>query len=133
MSIYHKLSIDCFGYDTPILIRIKEWDLEQAINTAKQTEDAYRFCFNTFNIVEEKQNGMYTVKVKLIKQSGFYYLNGYIETTEDVAAKVKLKESSNKLLKQMEDNGWKKIIRGTKHNWIKPFLIDDVLVDKFKC
>ena len=80
MKIYNKLYILKTTVPNYVLEKIEEWDIGEAILLIHdlEIEDAYAFRFQQRSLEEERIDGRYNIKVSIIKESGTYYLEGYL-------------------------------------------------------
>jgi hypothetical protein len=82
MKIYDKLYILTTCVPNHIVVDIDDWDIDTALILIKslRINNAYAFRFQRRMLDEERTPGAYNIKVKTIKDSGTYYLGGYLET-----------------------------------------------------
>lgn len=106
---------------------IDSWNVEAATKMADSVIERYdatpfAFQFST------RARGPKDLDSKEVKRSGRYYLGGKIETLAEV--KKRNKPDERILARNMESNGWDRIIVNT-NSWkiCQPFQKDDVLLD----
>ena len=122
-------------YPVEVLKKIEDWNIIKGFKIAKSITGSYSFRFQ--KRCKEIENQPYrTVTIKILEQSGMYYFDGYIETIEDIQARMhidKSKEEDELLLKTMKNNNWSKIVRSiateSKYSWFAPFCHGDILLD----
>lgn len=105
---------------------IDSWDVDKAIEMSKEITERYGakpygFRFFTKGRTEADLDS------KVIAKSGIYFINGVVETLEEIKAKG---DPNNRILiSNMECNGWDKVV--TTHNpykWTQPFGVNDAIV-----
>ena len=100
--------------------KISSWDVAKAAQMSKEIVEAYgsRPCGFYFITVKDD---------KVIKKSGVYYINGTVETLEELKAK---NDPNNRILiSNMESNGWDKIVTTCNpYKWVRPFTKDDTVI-----
>jgi hypothetical protein len=121
--IYDKLYILRHGIPDHKLVNIDDWDIQIALAMISKIEGAYAFRFQRRLWEETKTNGRLDITAKIIKESGTYYVNGFIETLDDIRARIELNRDERRtqddavLLKKMEQRGSKAIVKGINNNW----------------
>lgn len=105
---------------------IDSWDIEKAKQMSKEITERYGarpygFCFIT------KGRSDTDLDSKVIDQSGVYYINGVVETLEELKAK---NDPNNRILiSNMESNGWDKVVTTCNpYKWTQPFTENDAVV-----
>jgi hypothetical protein len=116
MKIYDKLYILKKGVPNYVLRDISDWKVDEALAIASDVEGAYAFRFQKREISENRIDGQYDIIVKILEESGTYYIGGYIETIADIKARIALnnekKTDSDRLLaNRLEAGGHTTIIR----------------------
>lgn len=105
---------------------IEKWDVDQAIEMAKGITERYGakpygFQFITRGRTDEELDS------KVINRSGIYYINGTVETLNQVKAKGN--PDDRILISNMESNGWDKIVTTyNPYKWVQPFNEEDSVV-----
>ena len=106
---------------------IDKWDVNEAIRISKAIGESgvcgapYGFCFVTRSYYA---NG---INSRVVCKSGMYYINGIVETLEEIVAQNNPENSS--LIRYMRDNHWNRVIRTVGNNkWTQPFNPGDVLI-----
>jgi hypothetical protein len=106
---------------------IHAWDINEAIKMSKNIKERYGatpygFVFSTR---ERKDNELDS---KEIATSGTYFLGGKVYTLAEVKANNDPNEQI--LIKNMECNGWDKIITNNNSwKWTQPLKENDVVLD----
>lgn len=105
---------------------IDSWDIEKAKQMSKEIVERYGarpygFCFIT------KGRSNTDLDSKVIDQSGVYYINGVVETLEELKAK---NDPNNRILiSNMEGNGWDKVVTTyNPYRWTQPFTENDTVI-----
>lgn len=105
---------------------IDSWDIEKAKQMSKEIVERYGarpygFCFIT------KGRSDTDLDSKVIDQSGVYYINGVVETLEELKAK---NDPNNRILiSNMEGNGWDKVVTTCNpYRWTQPFTENDTVI-----
>lgn len=106
---------------------IVEWDLREAVERAQSVKERhgaipYGFYFTT------KERGPDDFEPKLTKTSGTYYINGKVETLEEIEAR---RDPSDAILvSNMRCNHWPRVVRTQNgYGWAQPMGDDDHIVD----
>ncbi len=106
---------------------IDSWDIEKAVACARNVKERYgatpfAFYFTT------RTRGENDFDSKETARSCRYYLEGTVETIDDVRARNNPDERI--LLSNMENNGWNKIITNT-NSWkvTQPFVDGGIILD----
>jgi hypothetical protein len=121
--IYDKLYILRNGVPNYCLVDIDGWDVDAAKAIIANYDNVYGFRFQRRLWVEEREPGRYNVTARIMKESGTYYVNGFIETLDDLRAHIELDRKERRtqddkvLLQKMESHGYKAVVKGIKHNW----------------
>ncbi len=135
MKIYNKLYVLRTIVPNYHLVDISDWDIEEAKAIIANIEHAYGFRFQRRGLEEERLNGQYNVRAKIIKESGTYYINAYTETLEDIKARIELNHEKvtgkdHTLVRHMEQQGYNTVVRGINDKWSCVFNVDkDVVLD----
>ena len=101
------------------------WDVQKAIAISKKIVERhgakpYGFQFITRSRKDDELDS------RVIKRSGIYYIDGIVETLDEIKAK---KSPSNQILiSNMECNRWDKVVI-TKTGWTLPFNEDDHVIN----
>jgi len=122
----------------PLSLRVDFWDIQLAheyvkkINKAGNTNYAYGFKFEVWRSIITDNNGEHTVTSELMEASPIYYVDAFVETQEDIRARLRLSKNRDEvdlgLLKIMEEHQWMKIVRGIKFNWVKPLEDNEIVL-----
>lgn len=105
---------------------ISSWDVDAAIEMMKQITERYGskpygFYFLTRARADDELDS------KVVKTSGMYYINGVVETLEEI--KAKNNPDDRILISNMESNGWKSVVTTySPYEWTQPFNDDDKVV-----
>lgn len=106
--------------------KIDSWDVDKAIEMSKEITERYGakpygFCFFTKGRTEADLDS------KVIAESGTYFINGVVETLEEIKAKG---DPNNRILiSNMEGNGWNKVVTTyNPYKWTQPFEANDTVV-----
>jgi hypothetical protein len=93
---------------------VDDWNIQTATNLVDLNN--YK-CFWFEKIESEiiEGPGKYTVNCKIVQRSGHYFINGFVETIEDVNIRDK------DLAEKMEEKGWSKVVSGINNNWCYGF------------
>lgn len=112
-------------------IYTKGWNIKEVLPQIDPSKYyGFQFETRTKDIIKEEQS--YTVIPHIIETSGIYYINGYIETYEDIKARKDPSEYT--LLRKMKNLGWKNIVRNVKgRDWCFTFFEKDQIVDVSTC
>lgn len=106
--------------------QIESWDVSQALEMAQGITERYGahpygFQFITRGRTDEELDS------KVIEKSGIYYINGVVETLEQVKAKEN--PDDRILISNMESNGWGKVVTTcAPYKWTQPFNDGDSIV-----
>ena len=105
---------------------IDSWDVDKAIEMSKEITERYGakpygFRFFTKGRTEADLDS------KVVAQSGTYFINGVVETLEEIKAKG---DPNNRILiSNMECNGWDKVVTTyNPYKWTQPFEANDTVV-----
>ena len=102
---------------------VEDWDIQKATNLVNL--EKYK-CF-WFEKIEsdilQDEPKHFTVKKTVVKRSGYYFINGFIETLADVQVR------DSELADTMEQKGWDRVVSGINHNWCYQFDNKDNLVE----
>lgn len=115
--IYDKLYILRLGIPNYRLVPIDGWDVEEAKNILKKYDDAYGFRFQRRMWAEDRSDGRLDIIARIMNESGTYYINGFIETLDDIRARIELNRDVRRtqddmaLLQRLESRGAKAIYR----------------------
>lgn len=105
---------------------IDSWDVDKAIEMSKEITERYGakpygFRFFTKGRTESDLDS------KVVAQSGTYFINGVVETLEDI--KAKRNPNNRILISNMECNGWDKVVTTyNPYKWTQPFETNDTIV-----
>lgn len=92
---------------------IDSWDIDRAKEMAKDIIERHNSKPYSFRFITKQ-------KEKIIRKSGFYFINGKVEILEDV--KAKNNHDDRILISNMENNGWNKIVTTfSPWRWTQPF------------
>lgn len=92
---------------------IESWDVDKAKEMAKNIIERYNSKPYSFRFITRE-------KEKIIRKSGFYFINGKVETLEDV--KAKNNRDDKILISNMENSSWNKIVTTfSPWRWTQPF------------
>lgn len=100
-------------------ISIDSWDVDKAIELSKKVVERYgakpyAFYFST------KSRGENDLDSKVTAESGCYFINGVIETLEQV--ETRNDPNDRILISNMRSNGWDKIVvTNNSYRWVQPF------------
>lgn len=115
---------------------IDAWDIKKACQLAMTVEERhgatpYGFHFEirvVANDIDDGFGGKLKVQPSVVEKSGMYYINGVIETLEQIKARRTKKEDV--LISNMESNGWDRVVTVTnRYRWTQPFEKGDHVVD----
>ena len=105
---------------------IEEWDVDQAIEMAKNITERYGAKPYGFQFVTKGRTDK-ELDSKVINRSGIYYINGVVETLSQVKAKGN--PGDRILISNMESNGWDKVVTTyNPYKWTQPFNEGDSVV-----
>lgn len=106
---------------------IDSWNVDRATEMAKEITERYGakpYGFKFFTKGRKKTD----LDSKIVAESGMYYINGIVETLEEIKAK---NDPKNRILiSNMECNGWNKVV--TTRNpyvWTQPFNENDNVIN----
>lgn len=100
---------------------IRAWDVNDAILIIEQKEyKPYAFMFFTRSRCGEDLDS------HISKTSGTYYINGIVKTLEQV--KSENDPNNYILIRNMECNGWNKIVTTTSQKYAQPFFDTDQII-----
>jgi hypothetical protein len=125
VKIYDKLYILRYSIPNYVLQDIDDWNVQDALELAKLIDDSYAFRFQRRGLEEERLPGRYNVKASIIKESGTYYWGGYIETVDDIRARIELNHEK----KTEKDHTLLRMLEKGKHTTI----IRSIDTDKWSC
>lgn len=99
---------------------IDSWDIQKAIVMSKEIRGRYDAAPYGFQFITRDHG-------KVEKSSGIYYINGVVETLEEIKAKH---DPNNRILiSNMEGNGWDKVVTTcNSYRWTQPFNHEDAVV-----
>lgn len=115
--IYDKLYILRFGIPNYVLVPIDGWNIEEAQNILKKYDGAYGFRFQRRLRAEDRSDGRLDIIARIMNESGTYYVNGFIETLDDIKARIELNRHERRiqddraLLQRLEARGAKAVYR----------------------
>lgn len=113
---------------------IKAWDTKLAIKMSEKIEERYGatpfgFHFETRRVsepIDDGDGGTLTVKSKLLKESGYYYIKGRLRMVDE----VREEDKDFILLSNMECNDWPIVVETTnRYKATHPFEKGDFVVD----
>ena len=110
MNNYNIVRFEALQHGKNKKFHIEDWDIENVIELV-DLKDYKCFWFEQIESEIIEEPGKYTVKSHVKKQSGIHFINGFIETIED----VKIRDPE--LLYQMDRKKCDKIVSGIKHDW----------------
>ena len=87
---------------------IEDWDVQKATNLV-DLKNYKCFWFEKIQSEIDEEPGKFTVRKRVIKTSGHYFIDCFVETMEDVLVR------DSELAEKMEQKGWKKV--ATSINW----------------
>lgn len=113
-----------FAEDT--VKEVDSWDVDKAIKMSKDITERYGakpYGFRFFTKARTEAN----LDSKIVAQSGTYFINGVVETLEEIKAKG---DPNNRILiSNMEGNGWNKAVTTyNPYKWTQPFGENDTIV-----
>jgi len=106
---------------------IATWDVELATTMAHDIVERYNakpfaFQFSTRQREDDELDS------KIVAQSGFYYLGGLVLSLDEVKARADI--ATDILIRNMEANGWQRIIvNDNSWRWVAPLLEGDTVLD----
>ncbi len=105
---------------------IDSWDIHKAIAMSKEIRERWGATPYGFQFIT-RARGEEDLDSKVVKSSGIYYINGVVETLEEIKAKH---DPSNRILiSNMECNGWDKVVTTcNSYRWTQPFNSEDAVV-----
>lgn len=105
---------------------ISSWDVDEAIEMAKAIIERYGSKPYGFYFLTRERNDD-ELDSHIAETSGMYYINGVVETLEELKAK---NDTNNRILiSNMECNGWKRVVTTySPWKWTQPFKDDDHIV-----
>lgn len=115
---------------------IGEWDTRKAARMAQDVTERYgakpyAFRFETRIVsdpIDDGEGGTLQVEPKTVKESGFYFINGKIETREEVEARNLPSEETLRF--NMRCNDVPRVVTGcSPYRWTMPFRDGDHIVD----
>jgi len=105
---------------------IDSWDTAKAAEMAKTITERHASHPYGFRFIT-RSRGPDDFDSKETARSGFYYIEGKVETIEDVRNRADPKERI--LLENMECNGWHRIVTCyTPYIWTQPLYENDVVL-----
>ena len=115
---------------------VSEWSTHEAMKLAASVKERYNaipygFKFDT-RIVHDPtpdgEGGTIKVESKVVDTSGMYFINGLVQTVEDIEA---LNDPSNSILiSNMRCNGYDKVVTTKNgYRWTQPLNEKDCVVD----
>ena len=106
---------------------IDSWDVEKAIAMAKDITERYGARPYGFQFITRERKAC-DLDSKITKTSGMYYINGIVETLEEIKAK---NDPSNRILiSNMENNHWDRVVTThTPWRWTMVFNENDHIVN----
>lgn len=106
---------------------IDSWDIAKATELAKEIIERYGakpygFRFITRSRADDELDS------KVTQMSGTYFINGTVETIDDIKAKH---DPNNRILiSNMENNGWDRVVTTySPYRWTQPFGKNDHVVN----
>lgn len=105
---------------------IDSWDVDTAVKMAKDVTERYGAKPYAFRFSTRARSDK-DLDSKVIQTSPTYYLNGTVETLEDIERRNDPKESI--LLSNMRSNGWNRVVTTqTPYRWTQPLEDGDVVL-----
>lgn len=106
---------------------INGWDVNKALEIAKSITERYEshpYGFRFFTRGRED----YELDSRIIEKSGTYYINGTVETLDEIKAK---NDPNNRILiSNMECNKWNKVVTTCNpYKWTQPLYENDKIVN----
>lgn len=101
---------------------VDDWDVQKATNLVN-LEKYKRFWFERIESDINEEPGKLTVKKTVIKKSGNYFIDAFVETLEDI--RVKNKELASKFDSRNITN----VVCGINNEWSFSFNNNDKIVD----
>lgn len=105
---------------------IDSWDVQKAASMSKEITERhgakpYGFQFITRSRKDDELDS------RIVKKSGIYYINGVVETLEEMKAK---NDPANRILiSNMECNRWDRVVTvSNPYSWTQPFNDDDHII-----
>ena len=103
------------------------WNINKAIKMSKGIQERYGALPYGFQFIT-KQRREDELDSRIVDRSGIYYLGGEVLTLEQV--KEKNDPNNETLIRNMECNGWDKIVINTNSwTWIQPLTLNDKVLD----
>ena len=101
---------------------VEDWDVQKATNLVDLK--LYKcFWFENIESDIEEEPRKFTVQKTVIKRSGVYFIDAFVETVEDIRVKDK------DLADNLESRGIKEIAYGISQNWSEEFTDKDSIVE----
>lgn len=106
---------------------IDSWDVAKAIDMAKEIIERYNSKPYGFKFFTRERNDD-ELDSKITQCSGTYYINGVVETLEEIKAKC---DPNNRILiSNMENNRWNSVVTTySPWKWTQPFGENDHVVN----
>ena len=105
---------------------ISVWDVQKALLMSKEITERYGATPYAFQFITRGRKDD-ELDSHIVKRSGTYYINGVIETLEEI--KAKHSPSNSILISNMEYNNWPAVVTVTnKGSWTQPFCEEDRVV-----
>jgi len=106
---------------------ITTWNVDEAIEMHKDIVERYgakpyAFMFVTIGRADDELNS------RVLDQSNLYYINGKIQTLEEIKAKNDPEDRI--LIGNMERNGWDKVVvTYSPYRWTMPLMEGDIVLN----
>ena len=105
---------------------IPVWDVQKALLMSKKITERYGATPYAFQFITRGRKDD-ELDSHIVKRSGTYYINGVVETLEEI--KAKHSPSNSILISNMEYNNWPAVVTVTnKGSWTQPFCKEDRVV-----
>lgn len=106
---------------------IDSWDVEAAQRMADGVQERYGAVPYGFRFITRGRADN-ELDSRIVARSSFYWLGGTVETLAEVKARAT--DADRILIRNMEGNGWDRIITNTNSwKWTQPLGADDVVLD----
>ena len=128
MDIYNIVKLFPNNYTYPKTRRVDDWNTTKVSKIIDLSNFAYLWFEKKY---KEKTEDKISITIKKItkEQSGFYYINAYVETLEDLLHNNSRKDY--KIIETMENMKWNSVVRSVnpENKWIYHFKEEDKLID----
>ena len=108
--------------------RVNRWHVDEAVEMSKSITERYGATpFGFYFATRGRGDG--ELDSREVARSGVYYLNGVIESVNQIEKRGDPGERT--LLKNMRGNGWDRVVRNTRgYRWTQPFRDGDVVLER---